>query len=231
MGTHYDTLGVASTASSEDIRKAYLRRARALHPDRQVGRGPAESRRAELAMQHVNAAWTVLSDPDKKSAYDRKLRPASAPAARAATGAQAARPAPRVAATVPPRADDSPGRPIDEHPGDGSVSIWASIPVLIIVGVLLGILIISAFAGGEPADNRTPVPTTETAFEIDDCFTLIGNEPRLRTCGTGSAEFIVVDLLPNVGNCPSDTQGTTDPANGRAICFKQLIPGSAVTAG
>ncbi len=53
MGTHYDTLGVASSASSEEIRKAYLRRARALHPDRQHDRAPAEARRAERAMQQV----------------------------------------------------------------------------------------------------------------------------------------------------------------------------------
>ena len=59
MGTHYETLGVTPSATAKEIRKAYLRRARALHPDRQLDRSEADARRAEEAMQVVNAAWDL----------------------------------------------------------------------------------------------------------------------------------------------------------------------------
>ena len=77
MATHYETLGITPTSTTQEIRKAYLRRARALHPDRQQGKTEKEARRAEQAMQQVNVAWNVLSDPSKKAEYDSSLRPRS----------------------------------------------------------------------------------------------------------------------------------------------------------
>ena len=78
MSSHYDTLGVAQGATAKEIRKAYLRRARALHPDRQQGRSPADARRAEEAMQQVNVAWNVLSDTKKRADYDSQIGPRNA---------------------------------------------------------------------------------------------------------------------------------------------------------
>lgn len=62
--TYYEVLGVATTASGEELRRAYLAQARRLHPDT-GGDGPA--------MTALNEAWTVLSDPVKRRGYDLEL--------------------------------------------------------------------------------------------------------------------------------------------------------------
>lgn len=89
MGTHYETLGVKRSASNAELRKAYLRRARALHPDRQVGRSAKEARKAEEAMQAVNVAWNVLSNATKKAEYDQSLNGTKGSAAKSSSARSA----------------------------------------------------------------------------------------------------------------------------------------------
>ncbi len=61
---YYQILGVSHSASPEDIKKAYRKLARRYHPD--VSKEPDAARR----MAEVNEAHTVLSDPEKRAAYD-----------------------------------------------------------------------------------------------------------------------------------------------------------------
>ncbi|WP_333708543.1 DnaJ C-terminal domain-containing protein [Tepidimonas ignava] len=58
-------LGVARDASADDIKRAYRKLARKYHPD--VSKEPDAAQR----MSEVNEAYTVLSDPGKRAAYDR----------------------------------------------------------------------------------------------------------------------------------------------------------------
>ena len=62
---YYQTLGVALDAPADDIKKAYRKLARKFHPD--VSREPD----AEKRMKEVNEAYEVLSDPEKRAAYDQ----------------------------------------------------------------------------------------------------------------------------------------------------------------
>jgi molecular chaperone DnaJ len=62
----YDTLGVSKSASADEIKKAYRKLARKHHPDANAGDPSAEERFKEV--QH---AYDVLSDPEKRKAYDR----------------------------------------------------------------------------------------------------------------------------------------------------------------
>jgi len=233
MGTHYETLGVTASASTAEIRKAYLRRARALHPDRHLGRPEKEARRAEQAMQQVNIAWDVLSDPKKKAAYDTSMKGRRPSNRRATTKNAPTRPttpsaSTRSSTTTSRSHSESAGRAIDEEAGDGSVSVWASIPVLVIVGLLLGIVIVTAFMNGEPADNR-PVIQTDTELTTGDCFILVGGVPRERACSTGTADGQITGAAPDIGNCPEDTQPLPDPNSDFFLCWERMRLGTANT--
>lgn len=64
MADHYETLGVARDAAPEDIKKAYRRLARELHPD--VNPSPEAAER----FKDVTHAYDVLSDPQRRRQYD-----------------------------------------------------------------------------------------------------------------------------------------------------------------
>jgi molecular chaperone DnaJ len=67
---YYKVLGVGKNASEEEIKKAYRKLARQFHPDRNPGDKKAEERFKEISQAH-----DVLSDPDKRKAYDRGTGP------------------------------------------------------------------------------------------------------------------------------------------------------------
>ncbi len=66
MADYYDVLGVARTASDDDIKKAYRRLAMQYHPDRNGG-----SKEAEEKFKEITEAYDVLRDPNKRAAFDR----------------------------------------------------------------------------------------------------------------------------------------------------------------
>jgi curved DNA-binding protein len=63
---YYKILGVSKTASEEDIRKAYRKLARKLHPDLNP-----HDKEANKKFQQINEANEVLSDPEKRKKYDQ----------------------------------------------------------------------------------------------------------------------------------------------------------------
>ncbi|HZG35299.1 MAG TPA: molecular chaperone DnaJ [Gaiellaceae bacterium] len=65
MASLYDTLGVAKTASADEIKKAYRKLARRHHPDANPGDAAAEAK-----FKEVQTAYDVLSDPEKRKQYD-----------------------------------------------------------------------------------------------------------------------------------------------------------------
>src|SRR5579863_9104352 len=69
--TYYDELGVAPTASPEQIRDAFRLFVRLLHPDQQTD--PQLKEIAEKQMRKLNRIYDVLSDPEGRRRYDEIL--------------------------------------------------------------------------------------------------------------------------------------------------------------
>ncbi|GMI88086.1 DnaJ11, DNA J protein C23 [Hibiscus trionum] len=68
--TLYDVLGIPTTADGTEIKAAYRRLARTCHPD--VVSMKKKEMSANLFMK-IHAAYSTLSDPDKRADYDRDL--------------------------------------------------------------------------------------------------------------------------------------------------------------
>ena len=66
MADFYSVLGVARTASDDEIKKAYRKLAMQYHPDRNNG-----SKEAEEQFKSISEAYDVLRDPEKRAVYDR----------------------------------------------------------------------------------------------------------------------------------------------------------------
>jgi molecular chaperone DnaJ len=65
---YYETLGVAKNASDDDIKKAYRKLAMKFHPDRNQGDG---AKAAEEKFKEAKEAYEMLSDEQKRAAYDQ----------------------------------------------------------------------------------------------------------------------------------------------------------------
>ncbi|XP_030523984.1 chaperone protein dnaJ 11, chloroplastic-like [Rhodamnia argentea] len=67
FATPYEILGIPAGATSEEIKAAYRRLARVLHPD------AARDSSADLRFIRLHDAYSTLLDPEKRSVYDRRV--------------------------------------------------------------------------------------------------------------------------------------------------------------
>ena len=65
---YYDILGVAKNASEDEIKKAYRKLAMKHHPDRNQGDG---AKKSEESFKEAKEAYEMLTDPQKRAAYDQ----------------------------------------------------------------------------------------------------------------------------------------------------------------
>jgi len=63
---YYEVLSIHKTASAEEIKKAFRKKAKEVHPD-----SNSDNPEAEALFKEANEAYEVLKDPDKRAAYDR----------------------------------------------------------------------------------------------------------------------------------------------------------------
>ena len=163
--THYVVLGVRPTSGREEIRAAYLRLARSLHPDR-FGQGSAGERSlAERRMREVTAAFAVLGDAEARRRYDGEL------AQRSGRRNAGRPPGPESRSARPDQVDDEDdgwgvghGWEIDddedmvELTGPQAFLLHRG-PVIVAIVIALLIFVGSAYAGR----SSTPVTPTTTS--------------------------------------------------------------------
>lgn len=73
MESLYDLLDADPSASTADLRGAYLLRIREVHPDHHQGDSTALLAESEQLTKELNEAWAVLSNETRRAEYDRRL--------------------------------------------------------------------------------------------------------------------------------------------------------------
>ena len=138
MATLYDELGARPDASVGELRQAYRRRARQLHPDLR----PGDEGTAAEAMTRLNSAYRVLSDPDERRRYDLELALAAARQRAERMTAEGRFNGTHRSTTTVRDADDD-GPPVRFRP-----RMW-----LLVLAVLGLIFVFTAYAAGRPVSK------------------------------------------------------------------------------
>lgn len=202
----YGVLGVATDATTDQIRRAYHRRARDLHPDHRQDLVGGAAAAAERSMQDVNEAWRVLGDPTRKASFDRQQRGEPAQTALAEEDEWA-----------PPDFDD-------EAPVVGPVAASAlrGIPWLLVIGILVVIFVFTAYAAGtsRQSDPDVETPGAVPTIEVDDCVRLLGRNGLEITACDGSTDAVVVAKLSVGRPCPRGSSAVYLPDERVNVCLR-----------
>ncbi len=224
-------------ASREEVRRAYRDLARRLHPDRHAQASAAEKALADRRMREVNGAWEVLNDDDRRRRYDESLRRQASPAtgsrAGASPGTPAARAAPGAAPVSTPSSVDA--DLVDDDLVDvmGEVGPFGSLlmrhlPWLVAAAVLVGILVVSAYAtatrnSSDPAGVRTP------AQSVGSCVVVTpGPVTRLAAC-TAPGALRLVARVPASASCPGGAEPRRLDTGGFTDCLAPATSGSPIS--
>lgn len=198
--SHYEVLGVSPAAATDEVRRAYLERAREAHPDRHIDAVGRERADAERRMREVNEAWRVLGNPRRRRRYDLEHEPAAASTAFAS----------RSDGTMPyDYRDDLPDGALLEEV-DATTRVIRALPWLVLVFVMFAIFVVTAYAatGG---DKAKPVPTNN----LGRCVIADGPSVAPAACGTPGARLVIAQVDTNQ-QCPLGSE-RLQPLTGTTI--------------
>ena len=204
MTNHYATLGVARTASLDDIRRAYRARMREAHPDSAASATASTGSAASSATAEVTRiaeAWSVLSSPARRAAYDLQLATGSAAMGGSHSAATVSRPThgvydPNLDRVYPPA----------RFP-------WRF--VLTIIGIGAAILIVLHILG-----DPMPPRGIDGLISAGSCvnFDEIGSAFEVPCDGPHQA--VVRELVPFDSPCDSDTTQARDRQGMGTVCLE-----------
>lgn len=213
IATHYETLGVSPDASADQIRAAYVERARRRHPD--VARDAASSTADDPSMAELNHAYQVLRRPHTRLEYDRSLRttPTSA------------------VGDVDSTDDIFDGEPSDDDlkppspgarlagrvltPSGPARMPWKLMAVMAIVGS--AVVLISASLADAPADE---VP--DGILRVGSCVAIeVNGDAREVACADAGSQVVRL-VLPTGSQCPPAYATHRDRLGLGTACVEQV---------
>ncbi|MEI7992202.1 MAG: DnaJ domain-containing protein [Actinomycetota bacterium] len=194
MNTHYDLLGVQSTASVDEIRASYRVLARRMHPDAQTGSAAGGSGGWDMAA--INEAWHVLSDPGRRAMYDASLRVSSV----APAGGRRSEP------TVPV---------VFQRASSGRFPKWP----FVMLFVLAAIFIFTAGALYEPSAPAKP----DNLLFAGSCVTLLPDRDAVEVGCETPHDAVVVTVVNFDAACPMETETFRDH-QGRGYACVTKVP-------
>lgn len=204
---HYAILGVARNASTEEIRRAYRALARRLHPD-----VSGNSRDTMVRMAEVNRAWSVLSDPVARRAYDAE----SAAARSSAAGARTARdpgPGHGSSGTEMPRAMVAPAR----FP-------WRAALSFVVLAVVV-VLVLHAMS--DPPAPGVP----DQILEPGSCVVIDDRQLAVEVACGGPHDYVVVQFIPTDRQCPIGVPSFKDRQGMGVACLQQVVDPEVASTG
>lgn len=167
MKSFYEILEIPESATTEQIRTAYLRLAREYHPDRVPEHLSKLRADAEDKFKEIQRAWSVLGDPAKRGQYDRIRRTSGIPTPRGP-----------VARDSQKRPDDSWNTPTSDFVAprkrihdllqrNHDVVKWSLLVVITtLVLVVIGEVIVSHQSDAAPVSRQGPPPAIVPAINL-----------------------------------------------------------------
>jgi DnaJ-domain-containing protein 1 len=214
--THYEVLGVALSASHDEVKRAYTERALKYHPDRQGEQPPEARERAEFHMRELNAAWEVLRSPARRADYDSRLRGDTPVWEQRGIRAKRTAPVtPRVADLQPQQAGVKP------TPSSGMHIGLVLAVVVVAVVAMLGFAAWATSSSSSTNDRDVNVQTGPT-FDVNTCVTLasVGGRitPLPNECSAMGA-FRIRQVLDLGRPCPGDLETFDLQADQIRLCL------------
>jgi hypothetical protein len=229
--THYDVLGVPRSAAQDEIRRAHRQLAQLLHPDRLAGASPAERNLGERRMREVNAAWTALSDPVRRRAYDLTLSSSTTSRTTTTRSSASSRPAAPTPRSIRPEDADDPDAAYarqrlaqldTDEPVLTGAQFWLlrRAPVIAIVGVALFLLVFTAYAASGGDNGRTVTGTTGSTIPSDvECVKYVdSHNAYLTDCNGGPVDGAIITDVERSGQCPAQTRFAVVENGRRKVC-------------
>tara|TARA_Y100000768_G_scaffold338610_1_gene281411 strand:+ start:2598 stop:3287 length:690 start_codon:yes stop_codon:yes gene_type:complete len=197
--TYYEVIGVDPKAEVAAIKKAYLKKARVLHPDNNRNLSKAASDKRSREMQELNIAWGIISDGAKRKQYDQSLIVPDEPAKKGFTyqdiseeftahGESIRKEGPEIATK-------------EEMEIKGIAKLMRPIPLSILFVVVIGILIVGLVISGNsetnnPGNEYIPLNEQSEPFKCIDIVPVFEDVP----C-QGRHDAKVWDVIETNGTC------------------------------
>jgi hypothetical protein len=210
--THYDVLGVSSDATEPELHRAYRAQAARRHPD--LNRDSTEERdAAEHDMRELNHAWYVLSDPGRRTLYDRLLAPPAGhePAVR----------------RVPPSSSPAPSDLGFSH-ADRWPRTFLVVPLVLLLLAPIAMIVFTAYADDRsdttavPPGSSAELATTvrPTVATVGDCVIVRGGHVSQVVGCDGPNDGQVTAEVPRAHACPDTRNRAVDGQDGSSsLCL------------